>query len=133
MTQIVHDARPTKSGEVLQMELDNGYSRSVGSVTITDAIEVGAVLRDNAGTWEQVVQADVATIGSDTLAVLIDDGVYSLKAVQALPADLDVGVLDDTSIVGHQKLSYGDVLSPAEKASVEARLEALNIKVTAQV
>ena len=121
MTQIVHDARPTKSGEVLQMELDNGYSRSVGSVTITDAIEVGAVLRDNSGTWEQVVQADVAGIGSDTLAVLVDDGVYSLKAAQALPADLDVGVLDDTAIVGHQKLSYGDVLSPAEKASVEAR------------
>ena len=133
MTQIVHDARPTKSCEVLQMELDNGYSRSVGSVTITDAIQVGAVLRDNSGTWEQVVQADVAGIGSDTLAILIDDGVYSLKAAQTLPADLDVGVLDDTSIVGYQKLSYGDVLSPAEKLSVEARLEALNIKVTAQV
>jgi hypothetical protein len=133
MTQIVHDARPTKSGEVLQMELDNGYSRSVGSVTITDGIQVGAVLRDNSGTWEQVAQADVAGIGSDTLAILIDDGVYSLKAVQALPADLNVGVLDDTSIVGHLKLSYADTLSPAEKASVEARLEALNIKVTAQV
>ena len=133
MTQIVHDVRPTKSGEVLQMELDNGFSRSVGSVTITDTIEVGAVLRDNAGTWEQVVQADVAGIGSDTLAILIDDGVYSLKAVQALPADLNVGVLDDTSIVGQAKISYGDVLSPAEKDAVEARLEALDIKVTSQV
>jgi hypothetical protein len=59
--------------------------------------------------------------------------VYSRKAVQALPADLDVGVLDDTSVVGRAKLSYGDVLSPAEKDAVEAQLEALDIKVTSQV
>lgn len=132
MTQIVYDARPTKSGEVLQMELDCGYSRSVGTVTVTEGMEVGAVLRDNAGTWEHVAQSDVAGIGSDTLAILIDDQVYDLKATVALPGDIDLGIVDDISIVGRANLSYADILSAGEKDTVEARLEELKIKSTAQ-
>jgi hypothetical protein len=111
MTQIVHDVRPTKSGEVLQMELDSGYSRSIGTVAVSAAMEVGAVLRDNAGTWEHVAQADVATIGSDTLAILIDDQVYDLKETITLPGNIDLGIVDDISIVGRAKLSYADALS----------------------
>lgn len=127
MTQVTHAARPTKSGEVVAFEEDKGYSRAKGSVTVSAAMEVGAVLRDNAGTWEQVVQADVATIGSDTLAVLVDDEVYNLKQTVTLPADLDLGVLVRHAEVVKQNLTFGDALSAGNKDSVVARLEALGI------
>lgn len=122
MTQVVYASRGTKSGEVIAFEEDKGYSRDKGTVTVSAAMEVGAVLRDNAGTWEQVVAADVATIGSDDLAVLVDDAVYALKGTVTLPDDITLGVLVREAKVAKQALSFGDALSSAQKNSVVAQL-----------
>ena len=103
------------------------YSIDVETVNVTSGMTTGAVLYDNAGTWELV---DVASTAS-AAGVLVDEN--------AIYGDLPTGntslkVAKRTCAVSANYLSYAaDVDTQGEKDAVNDVLEAAGIKVDTTV
>lgn len=104
-----------------------GYCRKTVTVTVEAGMDVGAVLRLNAGKWVWVAAADVASLPAD-VAVLIESGAG--KDVSTLAAgDYSLTILyRGPAAVADGGLKYkGAALSGAQKLTVQAALEAKGI------
>lgn len=122
-------SRSNKLSAVLAHEYapEFGYCRKTVTVTVEAGMDIGAVLRLNAGKWVWVAAADVATLPAD-VAVLIEGGAG--KDVPSLAAgDHSLTILyRGPAGVADAGLKYkGAALSGAQKLTVQAALEAKGI------
>lgn len=128
--------RPTKIGDLLKGEFwpEAGYERQTRTLTLAGdgSEQIGAVFKAD-GTI--VVAADVAGLGGNDVAILIDDTVYD----DPTSVEEDLAVLSGGpagsggAVVVREQLKFGDALSPAQVTSVVAVIESKGIKVSTQV
>ena len=131
MTTGLIDTRPTKVGDVLKFEYEpsTGYTREEVTVTVTEGMEVGAVLESTSVAGKYTLVAVATTADAD--GVLVDNSVNELAAGDATLAVLVRGPAG----VADKSLTYAaDVDTDVEKAAVWTALTANTaIKVLTQV
>jgi hypothetical protein len=129
MTKLATMGRKLSGVLAHEYEPGFGFCRKTATVTMEAGMDIGAVLRLNAGKWVWVAAADVASLPAD-VAVLIETAV---DVVYGGTGDKQYTILfRGPSAVVDKGLLYKDTLSSAQKTTVQTALEGKGIMTRAQ-